>query len=256
MRLKAVQSADIIAAGLTMSLYGRVNSVYRLLPVPARGWAQRHAPDSVRRLRRRIVSRLERVAETDELYDGHYYDHVVDPLMLASADAIARSIKGEFEPRSVIDVGCGTGALMLSLERLGISCLGFDRASASLARCAQRGVDARRLDIEQDAFPTDRADLVVSTEVAEHLPESTADRFVELLTTLAPVAVVTAALPDSRGKDHVNEQPNEYWIAKFGARGFAYDRELAMRLRAEWRAAEVDEVFFKSLMVFRASNGR
>jgi hypothetical protein len=87
--------------------------------------------------------------------------------------------------------------------------------------------------------------------VAEHLPESAADRFVELLTAVAPAAVVTAALPGSGGKDHVNEQPNTYWVAKFAARSFKLDDGLATRLRHEWRDAGVDEVFYKSLMIFR-----
>jgi hypothetical protein len=53
----------------------------------------------------------------------------------------------------------------------------------------------------------------------------------------------------------VNEQPNEYWIAKFGRWGFALEGALASRLREEWRAAGVDEVFSKTLMVFRAASG-
>jgi SAM-dependent methyltransferase len=237
-----------------VTLYGLVNRTYRRLPPPARGALDR-APPPIQRLRRKIVSRLVRGADLDEIYDRAYYDGVVDPLMLSSSDAIARSMRREFEPRSLIDVGCGSGALMLSLERLGISCLGFDVATAAVERCRERGLQARRLDVRGDPFPPDRADVVVSTEVAEHLPESTADRFVELLTTLAPIAVVTAALPGSNGKDHVNEQPNEYWIAKFGRWGFALEGALASRLREEWRAAGVDEVFSKTLMVFRAASG-
>lgn len=235
-----------------MSMYGRLNSAYRRLPEPARRWMVEHAPRRALDLRQRVVARLERGAEKEELYDGYYYDRIVDPMMLASADAMARSIKDAFDPRSVIDVGCGTGALMLSLERLGVDCVGFDQASAALERCRRRGVTARRLDIESDPFPDDRADLVVSTEVAEHLPEGAADRFVELLTTLAPVAVVTAAPPGSSGKDHVNEQPSEYWIEKFAARDFAYQADAATRLREIWRGSGVDETFAQSLMVFRA----
>jgi SAM-dependent methyltransferase len=235
-----------------MSMYGKLSSAYRRLPEPARRWMVEHAPRRALDLRQRVVARLERGAEKEELYDGYYYDRIVDPMMLASADAMARSIQDAFHPDSVIDVGCGTGALMLSLERLGVGCVGFDQASAALERCHRRGVTARRLDIERDPFPDDRADLVVSTEVAEHLPESAADRFVELLTTLAPVAVVTAAPPGSSGKDHVNEQPSEYWIEKFAGRDFAYQADAATRLRETWRRSGVDETFAQSLMVFRA----
>lgn len=236
-----------------MSLYGTVNRAYRRLPEPARRWTLEHAPAPVLDLRQRIVTRLERGAPKEELYDGHYYDHIVDPLMRSSAEAISASIQREFVPRSIIDVGCGSGALMVALERRGVACLGFDQASAALERCRERRLSVRRLDIERDAIPPERADVALSTEVAEHLQASAANRFVELLTTLAPIAVLSAAPPGSSGKDHVNEQPNEYWIAKFAGRSFTYDRDLALRLREEWRVGGVDEAFYQSLMLFRAN---
>jgi hypothetical protein len=123
------------------------------------------------------VSRLERGADTDELYDDYYYDRVVNPLMLPAADAIARSIRREFE---------------------------WDGGADARARAAGDPL--------------------------------------------------SWALPGSHGTDHVNEQPNEYWIAKFRERGFGYEQGLAMRLRAEWRKVGVVEIFFRSLMVFRASH--
>ena len=238
-----------------MSAYARLKAVYRaLVPSRARQWLHAHAPGWLLSLRYRAVSRLERGAAADELYDAYYYDHDVDPLMLSSADAMAKSLVGAFEPRFVIDVGCGTGALLAALARLGVHGLGFDYAPAALERCRARGVSTRRLDIQRDPFPAERADLTISTEVAEHLPESSADRFVELLTTLAPVVAVTAALPGSRGKDHVNEQPNEYWITKFNSFQFAYDGPLTTRLRTEWRDGGVAETFFRSLMIFRGDD--
>ena len=108
---------------------------------------------------------------------------------------------------------------MEALERLGIHCRGFDRAPAALECCRRRNLTARSTTSSATKVPDERADVAVSAEVAEHLPESVADRFVALITTLAPVALVTAALPGMRGKDHVNTQPNEYWIAKFEGRG-------------------------------------
>jgi len=234
-----------------MTLYGVLNAVYRALPAPARRWANERAPQPVRRVRRRVVTRLERGAKPDELYNRHYYEDVVDPIMLASGDTIAASLQREFQPRSAVDVGCGSGALMLALDRVGVSCFGIDQAAAALERCRARGLEVARLDIVHDPLPPQRADVAVSTEVAEHLPESGSDRFVELLTTLAPTVVMTAALPGTGGKDHVNEQTSDFWITRFAARGFTHERELVTRLRADWRAAGVDPIYFKSLLVFR-----
>jgi SAM-dependent methyltransferase len=235
-----------------VTLYGRLAKVYRRVPEPARRWTIEHMPRGLLSVRQRLLARLERGAERSELYDAHYYDNVVDPLMLASADAMARSIEREFQPHSAIDIGCGTGALIAALERQGIRCVGFEVAEAALDRCRERGLTVRRLDIERDPIPTDRADVVVSTEVAEHLPEAAADRFADLLVSSGPVVVLTAAVPGSSGKDHVNEQPSDYWIGKFVARGLTYEGELSLGLREEWRAAGVDEAFCASLMVFRA----
>jgi 2-polyprenyl-3-methyl-5-hydroxy-6-metoxy-1,4-benzoquinol methylase len=89
------------------------------------------------------VAAPERRADRHELYDAHYYETIVDPLMRASAGAMASSIQRELAPRSAIDVGCGTGGLMLELQRLGIECVGFDAADAALAPRSRSAARAR-----------------------------------------------------------------------------------------------------------------
>ena len=92
-----------------------------------------------------MVSRLERGADADEIYDGRYYAEVVDPLMATSAGPIADSIACEFSAGSVIDVGCGSGALMLALEHLGIraaSASTAERLARALRRAGAHGPPA------------------------------------------------------------------------------------------------------------------
>ena len=77
--------------------------------------------------------------------------------------------------------------------------------------------------------------MVISLEVAEHIPEKFADHFVRTLITMAKKAVViTAAPPGQGGTDHVNEQPYEYWIDRFNLAGASYSRELTEAFRNEW----------------------
>ena len=64
-------------------------------------------------------------------------------------------------------------------------------------------------------------DLVVSLEVAEHLPQRSADAFVESLTSLGPVVLFSAAIPLQGGRGHVNEQWPHYWAHLFERRGYA-----------------------------------
>jgi hypothetical protein len=102
-------------------------------------------------------------------------------------------------------------------------------------------------------FNVDRTfDLAVSMEVAEHLPEMVADRYVDLLTRLSQVIVLTAAPPGQGGTAHLNEQPPSYWISKFQQRGFTHAEELSRRWRESWKAAgDVKHWYHHNLMIFR-----
>jgi hypothetical protein len=63
-------------------------------------------------------------------------------------------------------------------------------------------------------------DLVQSLEVAEHLPETAADQFVDSLVRHGRLVLFSAATPGQGGENHINEQPWEYWREKFFKRDF------------------------------------
>jgi hypothetical protein len=109
----------------------------------------------------------------------------------------------------------------------------------------------QKFDIENDAPPRRRYDLAVSFEVAEHLAPWKANRFVAVLCTLAPVIVISAAVPGQGGTDHLNEQPRSYWIKKFSDRGFAYDEETTATLSRVWQEDDVVDWYYRNEMVLR-----
>ncbi len=116
-----------------------------------------------------------------------------------------------------------------------------------------RGLDVRKFDLEHDEREShDGYDVAVSMEVAEHLPEHCADRFVSLLASLAPIVVLTAAHPGQGGTDHVNEQPASYWITKFNGRGFYLDSVLSDRWKSEWKIAGIASWYWTNIMVFQS----
>lgn len=50
---------------------------------------------------------------------------------------------------------------------------------------------------------------------------------------------------------HVNEQPHEYWIAKFEALGYHRDEQLVATWQAGWEAGGIPAYYYRNLMVFR-----
>jgi SAM-dependent methyltransferase len=201
-----------------------------------------------------LVARLKtQLLAHDWIYDAEYYAQTIEGPAARSAVTIAAAIFTDLKPSSVIDVGCGTGVLLEALRARGCEVFGLEYAEAALKYCRARRLNVRQFDLERQVFTDTRTfDVAVSMEVAEHLPERVADRYVDLLTRLSPVIVFTAAPPGQGGSDHVNEQPPAYWIAKFQQRGFAHAEELSQRWRERWKAAgDVESWYYKNLMIFR-----
>ena len=155
-----------------------------------------------------------------DLYKPEYFDQLLEGSQ-RSARAVVPHVIDLLQPRSVIDVGCGVGAWLAMFAECGVEdMLGVDGDY----------VDRGRLLIPVDRFVAwdlttslqlnRRFDLVVSLEVAEHLPERCASDFVQSLTSLAPVVLFSAAIPFQRGKGHVNEQWPQYWAELFAGEGY------------------------------------
>ena len=94
-------------------------------------------------------------------------------------------------------------------------------------------------------------DLLISLEVAEHLPKESADIFVKSLTTHSDFILFSAAIPGQGGQYHVNEQWPNYWNEKFVDNGYeAFDI-----LRSHFWNNENVFWWYKQNMVIYAKKG-
>ena len=200
----------------------------------------------------KIKNRLAYNANHDEIYDADYYEKI-EATMSLSAVVIAESILRYFNPKSVVDVGCGTGSLLVQFNNKKINCMGLEYSNIALEMCRDRGLNVKKFDIESGKLINTRADVVISTEVAEHLPADCASNYVDLLVNISDIVIITAATPGQGGTDHVNEQQNEYWIDKFYQRGFNYEKDLTMKLRQEWKDGNTESWYYLNAMVFAKS---
>ncbi|MBS0557682.1 MAG: methyltransferase domain-containing protein [Proteobacteria bacterium] len=139
-----------------------------------------------------------------------------------AAEAIVKLLMDALPIASVLDVGCARGTWLSAWAKAGVK--------------EVQGVDGDYIAIDTLQIPPDcflpsnlgntlnlarRFDLVQSLEVAEHIPSQAADQFVENLVTHANDLILFSAAPPGQGGEfHVNEQPYEYWRARFQAQGF------------------------------------
>jgi SAM-dependent methyltransferase len=140
----------------------------------------------------------------------------------ASAAHVVPVVMSLLGPSKVIDVGCGTGSWLATFRAAGANeVLGVDGPWVQRESLAIDPSDFREFDLSAGYFSHDeRFDLIVSLEVAEHLPETAADGFVGSLCGLGPAVLFSAAAPLQGGINHVNERWPEYWAELFARRGY------------------------------------
>jgi len=147
-------------------------------------------------------------------------------------------------PRSILDVGCGTGQALMDFSQRGLDALGVEGSRRAIARAPCPEL-IRRHDLRHPLHLQRCFDLVWCFEVAEHIHPRYVDVFVRNLVRHSPVIAMSAAPPGQGGEGHFNEQPQDYWESRFSDQGYALDEK--------WTAVmqEVDEFYSRNMMVFR-----
>ena len=126
-------------------------------------------------------------------------------------------------PKSILDVGCGNGTWLKVCERIGIeNFLGIDGDYIQKENLLIPFENFKAYDLRQPFNLHTKYDLVISLEVAEHLPETSADAFVESLTKHGQIILFSAAIPEQGGFMHLNEQYPSYWQKKFAQHDFFF----------------------------------
>jgi 2-polyprenyl-3-methyl-5-hydroxy-6-metoxy-1,4-benzoquinol methylase len=201
--------------------------------------------------------------DLDEIYTREWYRfdfEGLQPEFDLVGDAIARAFPGvEYS----VDAGCGPGMLVRRLAHRGLMTWGFEGSTHALDYAREFApetnwsaliahADLRSLST-LNHFHNEhrRPELVICTEVLEHVEVQHAERVVQLLCSpMAPV-VVTAAPPGQDGHHHVNCQPPAYWISLFEAQGAFYDGDLTNEMARRWSGLKRLSHMVRNVMVFR-----
>jgi SAM-dependent methyltransferase len=127
-------------------------------------------------------------------------------------------------PKSIIDVGCGVGQWLRVFRDMGCeNVLGIDGEHVEKEKLMiDYGTQFKPYDLRKigNLNMEKKFDIALNLEVAEHLPESSADDLIQFLTNVSDTIVFSAAIVGQTGENHVNEQNPDYWESKFKERGF------------------------------------
>lgn len=148
------------------------------------------------------------------------------------ADDLADMIWTYYQPTSVLDVGCAYGYLVERLDRKGIPTFGFDISEYAVRRANHPNVwvgDASKVESYR------HVDLIVATELPEHLTEEQSELFLTHCYTWGQRALLLIATEEEEGdlslqKDHshINMKPMSWWQA--------------LALRLGWSVASSEDI--------------
>ena len=152
-------------------------------------------------------------------------------------------------PSSVLDIGCGVGTWAAAAMDCGVkTVIGIDGSY----------VPKDRLHIPKELFFDcdlnskikvfeKKFELSICLEVAEHLPEARADKFIEEILLCSEAVLFSAAIPKQGGTSHVNEQWQHYWVKKFNKKGFFIEFDLRPYI---WDNADVEFWYSQNIFYF------
>ncbi len=142
-----------------------------------------------------------------------------------------------FRPKTVLDLGCGTGWSLSYLIDHGIDAMGVEGSPLAISK-SRHAEKIVRHDLNKELNLGRRYDVLWSVEVVEHIHPDYVGTLLKSFSNHADRIVMSAATPGQGGEGHFNEQPPEYWIEKFEKAGYMLDAASTEKFRAieEWHS--------------------
>jgi len=134
------------------------------------------------------------------------------------AARLARWVKTELQPTTLLDIGCGPGHFLDSFRDQGINAIGIEPDT--------RATNAHIKNMSLFDLTDEIADVVLCLEVAEHIPHEQENEVVsKVASTVGKTLIWTAAALGQGGVGHINCKNKQEWADKLTAAGLVRNLE-------------------------------
>lgn len=156
-----------------------------------------------------------------------------------------------YNPKSVIDFGCGIGSYLESAYNKNLKIKGYEISKEAIKYTP---LEIREFIKYRDCtkpIKTDLFDCVICTETAEHIEPKGTDQFLKnLFNACGDTLIFTAAPPDQGGLGHINCQPKEYWMEKISELGLIYNEGITEFVKENWKRLGCPFYIENNLLIF------
>ena len=143
---------------------------------------------------------------------------------IINGDYLAEILYPMFKPETVIDLGCGLGFFLSSMQKYGAKITAIDNDWVKELETAAPIKSYVFHDLNQPFASKKRFDLATSFEVAEHLDPERSEPLVQELCALSDTIAFSAAIPGQSGSGHINLKWQSDWAELFEQQGYlCYD---------------------------------
>lgn len=150
---------------------------------------------------------------------------------------IAEAILKQYDPKSIIEFGCGNGELSKALAKAGIQVTALDGYSTpdfgGYDNITYYKIDLNDPIALRDFLATQnqKSDVAICLEVAEHLNPGVSAALIDSLTSAADVVIFSAAVPQQDGEGHINCRNRTYWHGQFEKNNFLLKDSIRSQIR-------------------------
>lgn len=150
----------------------------------------------------------------------------------------------EFKPKTVLDLGCGTGKSLDYFLSKNISVTGMEGSSLAIKQSIHPEL-IQKFNLNNELNLNQKFDLIWSFEFIEHIHPNYLNNLIRTFSNHSNLVIISAARPGQGGEGHFNEQDDEYWIDQFKKYNYKLDKINTKKLRS------IDEQFSNNMYVFK-----